>query len=251
MDKFNTIQKGMKSLEDVEIKGIVFDIDGTLLDYTIAQKGGLNYLYSNIKGKILSSNQQAFIDHWRTVSELYMNQFITGHISFKEQRILRVQDVLSKWNYEVSSEEAWEIFKLYLTGYEKNWTVYQDVLPCLTQLKEYPLGIISNGDSTQQRKKLTHTGLFSFFDSITISNDIKTPKPNPLIFERCAKEMNLSLDEIIYIGDSLEIDAVGASKAGSHGIWINRFDKEYSEFDVITIFSLDEIPKIINKISLE
>lgn len=249
MGKFNTIKKGIKSLEDVEIKGIVFDIDGTLLDHTIAQKGGLDYLYSNIKEKILSSNQQDFIDYWRTVSELYMDQFLAGHISFKEQRILRVKDVLSRWNYEVSSEEAWAIFNLYLTGYEKNWTVYQDVLPCLTQLNDYPLGIISNGDSTQQRKKLIKTGLVSFFGSITISNDIDAPKPNPLIFEQCAKDMNLSLDEFIYIGDGLETDALGASRAGSHGVWINRFDKEYSEFDVITIFSLEELPKIINKIS--
>lgn len=239
----------MKSLEDVEIKGIVFDIDGTLLDHKIAQEGGLNYLYSNIEEKILSSNQQDFIDCWRTVSEHYMEQFIAGHISFKEQRILRVQDVLSKWGYEVSSEEAWAIFQLYLTGYEKNWTLYQDVLPCLTILKDYPLGIISNGDSIQQRKKLTYTRIISFFSSITISNDINTPKPNPLIFERCAKDMNLSLSEIIYIGDSLETDAIGASDAGSHGIWINRFNQNYSDSDVLTVFSLKEIPKIINKIS--
>jgi len=239
----------MKSLEDVEIKGIVFDIDGTLLDHKIAQKGGLTYLYSNIAEKIPGSNQQDFSDCWRTVSEHYMNQFIAGHISFKEQRILRVQDVLSKWDYEVSSEEAWEIFKLYLAGYEKNWTVYQDTLPCLTQLKDYPLGIISNGDSTQQRKKLAYTGIISFFSSITISNDINIPKPNPYIFERCAKDMNLTLSEIIYIGDSLETDAIGASKAGSHGIWINRLNQNYSDSDVLTVFSLEKIPKIIKKIS--
>ena len=61
--------------------------------------------------------------------------------------------------------------------------------------------------------------------------------------------MNLSLSEIIYIGDSLEIDAIGASDAGSHGIWINRFNQNYSDSDVLTVFSLKEIPKIINKIS--
>ncbi len=46
----------MKSLNNVEIKGIVFDIDGTLLDYKIAQKGGLNYLFSDIKEKIPNSS---------------------------------------------------------------------------------------------------------------------------------------------------------------------------------------------------
>lgn len=230
------------------IKGIAFDIDGTLLDHRQAQERALGSLYSIVKNKIPHSNLKEFFSTWKARTEQYINEYLAGRISFKQQRILRVQSVFLKWGCQLSSQEAWDIFKEYLIKYEHNWTLYEDVLPCLNMLKNLPLGVISNGNGKQQRKKLVQTGIDSFFRSIIISGEVDFSKPKPEIFKMSAKELGLSLDEILYVGDHLETDVLGALNAGMQGVWIKRTNQNHGSFNIITISSLSEIASVVEKI---
>lgn len=68
------------------------------------------------------------------------------------------------------------------------------------------------------------------------------------IFRESAKELNLSLEELLYVGDQLEIDALGATNAGMHGVLINRTNQIHESSDIRTISELTELPQIIQKI---
>ncbi len=230
------------------IRGIVFDIDGTLMQHDLALEISLNNLYSFIKKKIPHSNFNEFLSVWKTKSNQYMNEYLIGDITFEEQRILRVQSVLSNWDYNLSSNEAMEIFRIYLGKYEQNWMLYDDALPCLNMVKELLLGVISDGEGEQQRSKLAFTKIDSFFNSVIISGDVGLRKPQPMIFERSAKELNLSLNELLYVGDHLEIDALGALNAGMHGVWINRTEQIYTKSDIRMISKLTDLPYIIKQL---
>ncbi|MHA1944541.1 MAG: HAD family hydrolase [Candidatus Hodarchaeales archaeon] len=227
------------------IKGIVFDIDGTLLQHDLAVKISLKHLYSFVKNKISYSSFKEFLTLWKVKSNQYMNEYLNGKISFEEQRTLRVQSVLGSWDYNLSSNEAMEAFKIYLVKYEQNWMLYNDVLPCLNIVKNFPLGVISVGEGEQQRSKLTFTKIEPFFDSIIISGEVGLRKPLPEIFQRSAKELNLSLNEILYVGDHLEIDALGALNAGMYGVWINRTEQIHKKSDIRMISKLTDLPHVI------
>ncbi|MFX1507014.1 MAG: HAD family hydrolase [Promethearchaeota archaeon] len=228
------------------IKGIAFDIDGTLLNHEQALETALSKLYSLMKRTIPHSRFDEFFSTWKTKTNKYISEYLDGRLSFKQQRILRVQSVFNEWDYPLTSDEAMEVFKIYLHEYERNWTLYQDVIPCLTKLKHFPLGVISDGDGEQQRRKLAFTGINSYFKSIVISGEVGLQKPHPKLFKQSAKELNLSLDEMLYIGDQLEKDALGAFNAGMQGVLINRTNRNHESSEIRIISELTELPQIID-----
>jgi putative hydrolase of the HAD superfamily len=229
------------------IKGVVFDIDGTLLNHEQAREIALTKLYLLMKNRIPHSRFDEFLLTWKTYTDKYADEYLRGRLSFKQQRTLRVQSVFDEWDYHLTSEEAMKVFKIYLSEYENNWVLYEDTLPCLTRLKEFPLGVISDGNGEQQRRKLALTGINSFFKSIIISGEVGLQKPHPNLFRRSAKELNLSLDEIVYIGDLLEKDALGAHNAGMQGVLINRTNQIHSNPNVQIISELTKLPQLLNQ----
>ena len=92
------------------IKGIVFDIDGTLLNHEEALERSLTNLYSLMKEQIPHPSFEEFFLSWKTNTNKYINDYLDGRLSFEQQRILRVQSVFSKWQCKLSSAEALEIF---------------------------------------------------------------------------------------------------------------------------------------------
>ena len=230
------------------IRGIAFDIDGTLLNHEQALDRALHHLYPPIKKKIPHSSFNEFLEVWKINTDHFIKKYLDGLISFKQQRILRVKSVFNNWDCHLSTEEAWSIFQKYLVEYERNWELFDDVFPCLKMLKDFPLGVISDGPSKQQRRKLSYTGINSYFSSVIISGEVGVQKPQPAIYKMSAKELNLSLDEIVYVGDQLEKDACGALNAGMYGVWINRTNQVPENSNVITIQNLTELLKVVKQL---
>ncbi|WP_394056820.1 HAD family hydrolase [Paenibacillus sp. 843] len=89
---------------------------------------------------------------------------------------------------------------------------------------DFALGVISNGIGEAQRKRLAAGGLFHYFDSFIISDEVKCWKPDSQIFELALQELALSPDEVLYIGDSLTDDYEGAVRSGIDFCYYNRRD---------------------------
>lgn len=110
-------------------------------------------------------------------------------------------------------------------GLEFN-NAYLELMPLQTQLCEgaldvleklagkYQMHIITNGFSEVQYKKMALSGLNPFFKRIFVSEEIKSPKPSPEIFRHALKSCNARKRESLMIGDSWEVDIVGAMKVG-------------------------------------
>lgn len=84
---------------------------------------------------------------------------------------------------ELSDAEADELFSVYLEIYETNWTLLGDVMACLAELSNYPLGIITNGAETQQLRKLKTLDISAFFDFVLSADAVGVAKPHPAIFQ--------------------------------------------------------------------
>lgn len=56
---------------------------------------------------------------------------------------------------------------------------------------------------------LEHYGLLSLFDSFVFSDEIGCSKPNPLVFRQVSKDLGVSPEEIVHIGDREQKDIEG------------------------------------------
>ncbi|MFD3448951.1 HAD family hydrolase [Microbacteriaceae bacterium 4G12] len=222
---------------------IFFDIDATLLNHDQAERmGAIDFLKEYANELQLSDTE--FVELWYNLSDKYFEKFLAKELTFQEQRRMRIKDL---FGHHLSSEQADNKFKDYLRLYKKNWSAFEDVIPCLQQLKQlgFRLGIISNGDYTQQLEKLESIGILNYFDCIITSSEIGIAKPNAAIFLEACNQANVQAQDGYYVGDRLETDAIASENSGMKGIWLNRIDKTtHPNVDVIN--SLSELVALID-----
>jgi len=217
---------------------IFFDIDDTLVANSRAQTQAALRFWDDFSDR-LAPTRQEFPAVWDAVMQKHFAKCAAGRISFDEQRRRRMREILGAEDKDGSA------FQAYLAHYEREWALFDDVLPCLDALKGVPLGIISNGNGEQQRRKLHHLGLADKFTTVIISEDLGVWKPNPEIFRAACKEAGTSPEDCVYVGDSLLTDARASQAAGMRGIWLNRNSPPALDAGVPVISSLSEMPALI------
>ena len=94
------------------------------------------------------------------------------------------------------------------------WELYPEVPEVLKQLRpRFQLAVISNFDG-RLRFILQHLGISNYFSYIFISSELGADKPDPEIFRRALKIMQLNTDEVLHVGDDPERDWKAAAAAG-------------------------------------
>jgi putative hydrolase of the HAD superfamily len=94
------------------------------------------------------------------------------------------------------------------------WKLYPEVPDVLKQLQpRFQLAIISNFDG-RLRFILGHLGISKFFTQIFISSEIGADKPDPEIFRRALKLIDLKPSDVLHVGDDPQRDWKAASAAG-------------------------------------
>lgn len=72
------------------------------------------------------------------------------------------------------------------------------------------------------RYELRRQGIEQSFDHVATSTDYGVRKPHRLPFEAIAGRLGVTTGECWYVGDRLEVDALGAQNAGMKAVWLNR-----------------------------
>jgi len=87
----------------------------------------------------------------------------------------------------------------------------------------YRLAIVSNFDhGPTVELALQSFGIRDRFEAVVVSADVMWRKPRPEIFREALRRVETGPDEAIFIGDTPEIDVIGAQAAGLDVIWIDH-----------------------------
>lgn len=226
---------------------IFFDIDGTLLDHKGAELNGIKMFYKNNSFE-KSCDFEVFKTIWLKYSDKNFEKFLKKEYTFEQQRAMRIIEVYKEFGSDISYEEALNKFQYYLEAYEESWEAYDDVFPCLEQLKDYRLGIISNGDYNQQIQKLKKMRIDTYFDDIVAAGDVCVAKPDVKIFEIACERSNVDKRNCYYIGDNIKTDIIPCKSIGLQAILINRDETATVDENIKRIFSLSDIKKCIESI---
>ena len=133
---------------------------------------------------------------------------------------------------------------------ERPFGLYSDARRCLDALagEHRRLGVVSNSTSEAQVRQILHkVGILDYFSRVVSSGTEGVAKPDPEIFHRAVRRMELRPEEAFYVGNLLHTDAKGAAAAGLHAVWLNRYGFGYGE-DPPEITSLLEVPLWVHRI---
>ena len=94
------------------------------------------------------------------------------------------------------------------------WELYPEVIDVLEQLQpRFELAIVSNFDG-RLRVILERLGVSKYFGHVFVSSEIGADKPDPEMFRRTLKFLNLPPTDVLHVGDDPERDWKAATTAG-------------------------------------
>ena len=98
----------------------------------------------------------------------------------------------------------------------KHLPQYEEGRALLTALSQrgIKLGVITNGPSDIQRRKIEALNLEARLDTILISGEEGVRKPDIQIFHRAASRLGVAPDACLFVGDNPHADIYGAKATG-------------------------------------
>lgn len=120
-------------------------------------------------------------------------------------------------------------YRIYIAYGQLHTTLYEDVRPTLQKLYQagMVMGILSNHSKTVRPVMENLVGAFIPSAHITISEEMGVHKPSKTIFRRAAARLHTLPPKCMYVGDNLNVDAIGAVEEGRYGrgVWLDRANK--------------------------
>jgi putative hydrolase of the HAD superfamily len=110
--------------------------------------------------------------------------------------------------------------------------------------KGYTLHLITNGFEKTQHSKLQNSGLDKYFRTVITSEASNSLKPHKEIFDFAMTKTGAKKEESIMLGDSLEVDILGAKNAGLDQVYVNHLRLEPAFKPTYTIYALNELEGI-------
>src|SRR5438270_8773485 len=198
------------------LKAIFFDAAGTLFHLS----GTVGQHYALVGGEIglkLNAAQldRAFVKAWNSMPA---RAAIDGPRENDDKGWWRelVDLVLDQVAPSLSELDRDNFFEIAYEHFAESgsWELYPEVPGVLEQLgPRFQLAVVSNFDG-RLRFILEHLGISKFFAHIFISSEIGADKPDPEIYRRALKMIDLEPNEVIHVGDDLQRDWEAASEAG-------------------------------------
>ncbi|MBP3891238.1 MAG: HAD family hydrolase [Solobacterium sp.] len=212
------------------IKGLLFDLDATLTDRV---QSAYNMYRFIVESEVPEMDPDSLAFETIVQRMMLWDEYGTiekEHIFERTKRLFIPHLDVEEW-----SKRWYEEFYLHIV-------LQKNCIEILKRLKEkYLLGIVTNGSSFSQNKKIDYLGLRELFDTVIVSEDFGIRKPDPSIFLEAAKNLELEPNEVAFIGDTFATDVVGAIQAGMLPIWFSREHLCPSNMEILQMKSLEEV----------
>jgi putative hydrolase of the HAD superfamily len=207
------------------IKGIIFDLYGTLIN--ILTDENLEEIYRGI-GQFLTyqgltlSPGEVRERYW----ELLRQQKSGSREEHFEMNALAIWDALLK-TAGMSDEAARQRLSLTLAQLfraisRKRLGLYPDVKKVLEALRPgYRLALVSDAQPCFALPEIKAVGLEGYFESVIISGSYGFRKPDARLYQAALSALNLTPAEAIFVGNDMFRDMYGAQQVGMKTIYID------------------------------
>jgi len=187
------------------LRGVVFDLDNTLLDFMA------------MKEKAVEAASLAMVDAGLPMSLEEVRRRIFGVYEIEG---IEFQNVFDRMLREALGRVDPKILAAGIVSYRKAREAmlvpYPHTRSTLINLIRMGLktAIVSDAPAIQAWLRLRYINLDDLFDTVVTFDDTGEWKPSPKPFELALKRLKLAPEETIMIGDWVERDLVGAKQLG-------------------------------------
>lgn len=195
---------------------LLFDADGTLLDFQVAEKQALQLTFQKYQIPLTTQLKERY----EKINSHLWKQFEQGIIDKKTVVYTRFVKLFQEFHINEDGIKFEDDYQEALgKGHELIPYAYE-VIENLSH--DFELYIVTNGVSQTQYSRMKASGLEPFFKKIFISEDAGYQKPAKEYFDYCFEKIeNLDLKKTIIIGDSLSSDIQGGINVGIDTCWYN------------------------------
>lgn len=241
----------------MQVDGVLFDIDDTLVD----TRGAFGHALSDVARRYLPDlppeRYPELVAVWRADVGGHYAAYTRGEVGFVEQRMTRANELHEQFGGPVLDHDAFAVWdESFQEAFADAWTAHADVDAVVDKLLAAGLavGALSNASVALQTTKLARVSLLDRVPMLVGVDTLGVGKPDPRVFVEACRRLGTAPERTAYVGDELDVDAVAARAAGLLGIWIDRpgtrrlplTDAEIAAADVRTIHSLDELPAALD-----
>lgn len=209
--------------EGYMIKVILWDMDGTILDFKAAERNAIRKCFEKFQ---LGECTDEMILEYSALNDNYWKRLELGEITKSRLLVQRFEEFLS--SYYLDASIAADFNKEYqlrlgdtICFLDHAYELIQSLQGCV---KQY---IVTNGALVAQKRKLERSNLLPLIDGVFISDEIGYEKPAKEFFDYVLQHIGTyAKDEILIVGDSLTSDMLGGILAGIQCCWYNPEGKE-------------------------
>lgn len=200
------------------IKAILWDVDGTLLDFKAAEMFAIRKCFSDFSLGICTDEMLA---RYSKINHGYWRKLEAGKITKQEVLHGRFQEFFQKEG--ISFNKIKEFNEDYQSSLGDTYAYCDNGEELVRQLKGKVIQYgVTNGTQVAQRKKLKNSGLDQILDDVFISDIVGAEKPNKEFFVPVLKKLKeYKKDEIMIVGDSLTSDMQGGNNVDIICCWYN------------------------------
>lgn len=208
----------------MKYRHLFFDLDHTLWDFEANARATLEHLHQelNLAERGVYDFGLFHMNYLAHNEELW-GLYRTGVIKQDVLRIKRMKMTLL--DFKIADDQlASEMSTRFLELLPTRTILFPYAFEILDYLqgKKYLLHLITNGFEITQHSKLKHSGLDRYFNEVITSEGSKSLKPNKEIFQFAFEKTGAGPEDSIMLGDSLEVDIIGAMNAGIDQVFINH-----------------------------
>lgn len=238
------------------IRGVLFDVDDTLVDTRGAFRHALASVAADYLGDV---DHDALLTAWRADAGGWYRAHTRGEMSHREQRHRRANDLHALFGGTLLDDEAYDVWDAaFERHFRDGWTAHPDALPALAALDAMglPYGGLSNAAHAYQELKLAACGLERVPMLVGVDT-IGVGKPDPRVFTLACERLGFAPEEVAYVGDEFDVDPLAAVGAGlGLGVWIERAGAHSRDVDglagdgaprdgLVRIDTLDQLPDVL------
>ncbi len=203
------------------IKAILWDVDGTILDFEAAEKAAIK---KGFKVHHLGEVTDEMIRDYSKINISFWERLEKKELTKKEVLRGRFEAFFTKYNIPHTDQVVIDFDDDYQINLTDTICVRDDALNIIQSLlPKVRQGIITNGTKTCQDIKLHKTGLDELLKGhIYISEVVGHEKPSPDYFAPILEDFKgIAPEEILVVGDSLTSDIKGGINIGARTCWYN------------------------------